>query len=492
MHALRCAAFAAAAVCLGASAADPSAPAGVHASWSASGGLYLTWSNINATEDKDAGSPRCVYTTSQAAKTVPAWSATYTDKCDGPDCTTWKGWVRTVEIPKSDAEGSLSISYHCGDDLHGWSREFVTKTRRAAQGNPLNFIFTADVGANSDAQSIASFLGGKGKSYVDKASFMLVAGDIAYANGVQSVWDDFSNVWEPVMSAVPTLFSPGNHDGDWVFGNNYAYPQSTWVGGGESGTAYSTRLPGPGPNVRWESPHANVGTMNSTSYWWAASQGGLLFIATSGVHKFEKGSEQYAWLEAQLQQANTAEARKVNPWVVVTNHYPMYCTIDDCFCGNYTQASREMECEPGHDGKFLPGVLEINAVRIKDAFEELLLKYDVDLFLSGHEHAYERTRPVANFTVPASAKTGSVFQDPGAPLHVMAGTGGGGPDTEWRNAKDFEWTVVRSDGDFDDTHPFGFVDFVLSADRANLTGRYINVKGDDQVVRDTFTILKTL
>lgn len=76
--------------------------------------------------------------------------------------------------------------------------------------------------------------------------------------------------------------------------------------------------------------------MYSNSYWYSAGFGGVRVIATSGTHEFEPGSEQYAWLEEELRKANTPEARAKEPWVVVSNHYPMYCTINDCFCGNYT------------------------------------------------------------------------------------------------------------------------------------------------------------
>merc|ERR1712023_361884 len=107
---------------------------------------------------------------------------------------------------------------------------------------------------------------------------------IAYANGNQTLWDEFHRVWEPVSRKIPTLFSPGNHDGQWVYGNNYKLPASAWVGGGESGRAYSVRLPGPGSEVSYEDDE--VGRMTSTSFWWSAAMGNVRVIATSSVHNF--------------------------------------------------------------------------------------------------------------------------------------------------------------------------------------------------------------
>jgi hypothetical protein len=37
--------------------------------------------------------------------------------------------------------------------------------------------------------------------------------------------------------------------------------------------------------------------------------------------------------------------------------------------------------------------------RCRASYEQLLLKYKVDLVFSGHTHAYERTKPVANYQV---------------------------------------------------------------------------------------------
>lgn len=76
-------------------------------------------------------------------------------------------------------------------------------------------------------------------------------------------------------------------------------------------------------------------------------------------------------------------------------------------------------------------------------------EYKVDLFLAGHEHCYERTLPVNNFEVNPKNNITSInarYVDPNATVHVMAGTGGGSPDVDWRNKSDFEWSSIRSDG----------------------------------------------
>ena len=522
-------AVAGAAAAAAASSSSPTSPQGFHVSWSENATTLLTWANVGSVSEH-GGSPRCLLSfaadAAAAAAAVAAaaaaqqppqraaeWthevaarSRTYSDKCDAPQCTAWKGWVRTAEVPAATAEAAAAakaLVYTCGDDDNGFSSVRAAKLRSADAGAALDsgvemsFIVLADVGAGPDAKPIADYFEHNAQGLQDalNASFALVLGDVAYTKGVQSVWDDFFAMWDaPLFSSTPTLFSPGNHDGDWLFGNNYEYPQSSWVGGGESGTAYAARLPGPGAAVEWPSHHPNVPATNSTSFWWSVAVGGVRVIATSGVHAFEEGSAQYAWFERELARAAEPAERARNPWLVVTNHFPLYCTIDDCFCGNYTKAARARECQPGRDGKFLPGILEINAVRMKEALEPLLLRHNVDLFLAGHEHCYERTVPVADFVVASKNRRygpGAVFTNPGAPLHVMAGTGGGGPDTKWRQKQGFDWTSVRSDGSYTDTHPFGFVRLNVSADRTTLSGQYTTVSGTaPPVLRDSFSIVK--
>ena len=64
--------------------------------------------------------------------------------------------------------------------------------------------------------------------------------------------------------------------------------------------------------------------------------------------------------------------RTHTPWVIVAVHAPFYHT----YLGHY----KEVEC-------------------MRQAYEPLLVRHQVDIVLSGHVHAYERTRPVVNYQV---------------------------------------------------------------------------------------------
>ena len=47
--------------------------------------------------------------------------------------------------------------------------------------------------------------------------FVHTFGDISYANGNQPVWDGYGRDMEPLLSSIPGLFSPGNHDGEFEY-----------------------------------------------------------------------------------------------------------------------------------------------------------------------------------------------------------------------------------------------------------------------------------
>lgn len=64
--------------------------------------------------------------------------------------------------------------------------------------------------------------------------------------------------------------------------------------------------------------------------------------------------------------------RTKTPWLIVSTHAPWYNT--------YATHYKENEC-------------------MRQAYEPLLFKYNVDIMFLGHVHAYERTKPVYNYTV---------------------------------------------------------------------------------------------
>eukprot|EP01114_Cavostelium_apophysatum_P012731 TRINITY_DN2915_c0_g1_i2.p1 TRINITY_DN2915_c0_g1~~TRINITY_DN2915_c0_g1_i2.p1 ORF type:complete len:253 (+),score=25.47 TRINITY_DN2915_c0_g1_i2:509-1267(+) len=98
--------------------------------------------------------------------------------------------------------------------------------------------------------------------------------------------------------------------------------------------------------------------------------------------EFWHSSDQYKWLEKDLKSVNSTET----PWIIAGWHTPWY-------------SSNHAHNDSGDD--------------MRVYFEDLLNKYNVDLVLSGHIHAYERTTPMYNFE-----------PNPNGPVYIVNGCGG--------------------------------------------------------------------
>jgi hypothetical protein len=71
------------------------------------------------------------------------------------------------------------------------------------------------------------------------------------------------------------------------------------------------------------------------------------------------------WVEQDLIEANLEQNRMKRPWIIALTHKPLYCSTT-------TQ----------------PDVIILHP--FFQPFEDLFYKYNVDLFLTGHVHYYER------------------------------------------------------------------------------------------------------
>ena len=142
----------------------------------------------------------------------------------------------------------------------------------------------------------------------------------------------------------------------------------------------------------------------------------------------DRGSTQYSWLENDLEAAH--DNREEVPWIVVFAHKPMYSSNNH-----------------GSETEF------------RDAMEELLYRYQVDLAIWGHDHGYERSYPVYQEEIYSNmaGTEDEPYYQPGATIHIVAGMAGRSlyefedPQPEWsyyREASDYGYTyfTVTSDG----------------------------------------------
>lgn len=211
----------------------------------------------------------------------------------------------------------------------------------------------------------------------NELDLVLHIGDISYAMGYQSGWDEFMYQVLPITTAVPYMTCGGNHEIDYPDSGSYYNGTDS---GGECGIPYERRFPYPSVSFN---PAGR-----SQQHWYSFDYGNVHFVMMSTEHDFLEGSEQYNFLASDLASVN----RDVTPWVILSGHRPMY--IDST---GFAPASADQP------------VAELLRANV----EPLLVKYGVDLAFWGHHHSYQRTCPVNNEVCGLNL-----------PIHVVIGMAG--------------------------------------------------------------------
>lgn len=200
--------------------------------------------------------------------------------------------------------------------------------------------------------------------------------------------------------------------------------------------------------------------------------------------------DQYNWLVQDLE----AVDRDVTPFIVLLGHRPMYCSSVTGQQGshlgypkqmdgwegkiseplNYGEGFRNLGLKPpdfeqrrtlqhdDNDDDLACGVSdlirngmisEVDGSR-KYGIEPLMEKYEIDVYLTGHEHNYERTYPVLNGEFTKS------YDSPKKPVHVVIGSGGAYGTDEFGSAG--PWDAFRST-------EWSYTDIVMNMTHFHLT-----------------------
>ena len=244
-----------------------------------------------------------------------------------------------------------------------------------------------------------------------------------------------------MSSTFPWMLVPGNHEADC----NYTYINY---------------------RSRFAAQNFTQSKINSkSSRWYSFDKGPVHFIAIdTDAYGFDEVAyilqQQYEWLESDLQSVNTTET----PWIVLMGHRPMYCSSSSAVTTSHLGWPKQLDnmtkdtmAPMGYgDGFRSQGVhppnwhqLDVEETETIDTFgtpsssypcgvadllrngmkttngtgriyglETLMEKYNIDVYLTGHEHNYERTYPIMNGTIVKS------YDAPGKPVHVVTGAGG--------------------------------------------------------------------
>lgn len=164
--------------------------------------------------------------------------------------------------------------------------------------------------------------------------------------------------------------------------------------------------------------------------------------------------EQYKWLVDDLKKID----RTKTPFVIVMSHRPMYSTQTSSYQTN-----------------------------IRAAWEEVFLKYEVDVYISGHIHWYERMFPLgANGTIDRSSivNNNTYYTNPGKSItHIVNGAAG---NVESHSLLAVGQSPAAFTALLDDTH-YGFGKLTVVNEKEL---KWVYIRGDDGSVGDSLTLKK--
>lgn len=298
------------------------------------------------------------------------------DMCGAPATTSGYNCLQPT-THSITTECKDKIEYECGD-LHG--------VYSCTASTPTTLAIFGDLGRGEkigdDSTTYSEY--GSPSAYtarlLEKDEFDLIyhIGDISYAVGYASVWDDYLDMMAPVLAKTKYALNLGNHEIDYPSSGSY---YTGYDSGGECGVPTRTFFPMP--------------------LWWSRDVGLAHVVAMCTEWDFTEGSEQWKWIKADLEQVD----RTKTPWILFGGHRPMY--IDSGYSSDRYNGNGDIE------------VMDLLIQHV----EPLLLANKVDLAFWGHNHAVQRLCACANHSCVDRSSNG-VYYEPAATVQMVVGTGG--------------------------------------------------------------------
>eukprot|EP01138_Halocafeteria_seosinensis_P014753 gb/GECG01015061.1/.p1 GENE.gb/GECG01015061.1/~~gb/GECG01015061.1/.p1 ORF type:complete len:246 (+),score=16.96 gb/GECG01015061.1/:1-738(+) len=201
---------------------------------------------------------------------------------------------------------------------------------------------------------------------------------------------------QPVVARIPYHVCPGNHEQHGAFAQ------------------YQQRFTMP------------MMGRNSSNMWHSFNLGNVHYAVINSEAWFGHGDleSQFEWLSDDLEQANELSIRTQRPFIAVVSHRPMYCS-----------SRGHSECRR-KDNPIRVGKSE------KYQLEELLNRYNVDFYFTGHVHAYARSFPLYNYTYDVTGNS-STLKNVVKPIHFTVGGAGNKEGKKTWKSKD-PWFAFQS------------------------------------------------
>ncbi|EOY01692.1 Purple acid phosphatases superfamily protein isoform 2 [Theobroma cacao] len=257
-------------------------------------------------------------------------------------------------------------------------------------------------------------------------------GDICYANGYLSQWDQFTAQVEPIASTVPYMIASGNHERDWPGSGSF---YGTKDSGGECGVLAETMF--------------YIPAENRAKFWYSTDYGMFRFCVADTEQDWREGTEQYQFIEHCLASVD----RQKQPWLIFLAHRVL----------GYSSAT--FYADTGSFGEPMG----------RESLQKLWQKHKVDIAIYGHAHHYERTCPIYQ-NICTNKEKNHYRGTLSGTIHVVAGGGGAGLA---------EFTTLNTKWSFFKDLDYGFVK-LTAFDQSNLLFEY--KKSSDGKVYDSFTI----
>jgi predicted MPP superfamily phosphohydrolase len=321
-------------------------------------------------------------------------------------------------------------------DVQGQSpvNSFIT-ARSSNDKEEFEIAVFGDLGGDSNAMETINYL----NKLPGKIDFVYHVGDISYADNAflhlsqlvgffyEEAWNKWMNDLSPAMEQLPYMVLVGNHEAEC---HDPACQISKYRL--EKLSNYSAY------NTRFKMPSEEVG--GTKNMWYSFESGPIHFTSVSSETDFPNApsndytwagnngnfGNQLRWLEEDLKKAHAN--REQVPWIIVGMHRPVYTLIATDKDGNPTKTSKT----------------------IQQAFEELFLKYQVDLVFAGHHHHYERQMPVARGkpVLDGVSTDFQIYQNPKAPVYIVNGAAGNSEGHQVPSCKKSPWNVMFDSSEF--------------------------------------------
>lgn len=318
------------------------------------------------------------------------------------------GWRHAVKLTGLTPGQTYSYVVEACGSVTG-VRQF--RTAPPAGTTRLQFTAMGDFGTGGSLQAqVLSRLAEPGRA----GELLVALGDNAYSSGTEQEFQD--RLFKPMaalLRQVPLFPSLGNHE--YVTNQGQPYLDNLY-------------LPANNP----------AGTERYYSFDW----GPVHFVALDSNCAIGLASPDRCTLAAQKSWVAQDLAATRQPWKVVFFHHPSWSS--------------------GEHGSQLA---------MRREFGPLFEQYGVDLALTGHDHNYERSKPMKGEGVAPSGTRGIVY--------VVVGSGGA--TLRSFPSSQPSWTAYRNNTDV------GYLEATVNG--GTLSARFLNPSG---TVRDSFTLTKTL